>query len=458
MPTIRLLRTSTFRLAFFAAMLFTASGSLVLAFIYVDMLRTIDREIAGVLAREVGALSSDYARQGRRGLTEAVTYRMSERQGSVRLYLVADAAGRLLAGNLAAGPAAAPAAGAPAVDIALPETTGPAAGRVEVVAFADGTRLLVGRDLTERRGFQHILEGSLAAAAALMLALGVAAGLAMSRHALRRLDAVNRTAAAILAGDLDERVALAGSRDEFDQLGAALNAMLDRIQKLIATIGNVTHNIAHDLRTPLNRLRGRLEIALRAPREGEDYRSVIRQAIREADAIIATFNAMLRIAEIRGRGRPRANERVDLSDTVETLVDLYQPLAEENGLSMVAAAAPGIVVNGDGQLISQALNNLIDNAVKYTPPGGTVTVALRARGDLVDLEVSDSGAGIPADKRGEVLRRFVRLDSSRHTPGSGLGLSLVAAVADYHGATLALGNNHPGLMVTLTFTTGGSAV
>ncbi len=457
MPSIRLLRTSTFRLAFFAAMLFTASGTLVLAFIYFDMLRMVDREIAGVLARETAAMSADYARQGSKGLVEAVAYRMSEREGSVRLYLVADAAGRVLAGNLPTWPEAAPVAGAPALDIALPEE-GHGAARVEVVAFADGTRLLVGRDLTERLGIQHVLEGSLAAAAALMLALGVAAGLVMSRHALRRLDAVNRTAAAILDGDLGERVALTGSHDEFDQLGAFLNLMLDRIQQLIATIRNVTHNVAHDLRTPLNRLRGRLEIALRAPRQPDEYRSVIRQAIRESDDIIATFNAMLRIAEIRGRGRARAAERVDLSDTVETLVDLYQPLAEDNGLRLTSEAPPGIAVDGDGQLISQALNNLIDNAVKYTPPGGDVTVALRATDAAVELEVRDTGAGIPADKRGEVLQHFSRLDSSRHTPGSGLGLSLVAAVADYHGATLALGNNHPGLTVTLTFTTGGSAV
>jgi signal transduction histidine kinase len=453
MPSTRLLKTSTFRLAFFAAMLFTASGILVLAFIYFDMLRMIDRQIAGALARESADLSMEYTREGSNGLAEAVAYRMSERQGSVRLYLVVDAAGHILAGNLATWPADAPAAGAPAIDVALPEE-GHGAARIEVVAFADGTRVLVGRDLTERLGIQHVLEGSLAAAAALMLALGVAAGLAMSRHALRRLDAVNRTAAAILAGNLDDRVRLSGSRDEFDQLGAAINAMLDRIQHLIATIRNVTHNVAHDLRTPLNRLRGRLEIAVRTPRETEEYRAVIQQGIREADDIIGTFNAMLRIAEIRGRGRTRPNEPVDLSETVESLADLYQPLAEENGLEMLWQAAPGITVSGDAPLISQALNNLIDNAVKYTPPGGTVVVAARTRGDTVELEVRDSGAGIPPDKRTEVLQHFSRLDSSRHTPGSGLGLSLVAAVADYHGATLTLADNHPGLKVTLTFASG----
>lgn len=374
---------------------------------------------------------------------------MSQRQGSVRLYMVADVRGRILAGNLPAWPAAAPAPGAAPADVALPED-GHAVARVVTLAFADGTRLLVGRDLAERHSMRRIIEKSLAAGGVLALALGFAVGLVTSRHALRRLDAVNHTAAVILAGDLSGRVPLSGRGDEFDFVAAKINGMLDRIQRLVGVVRTVTANVAHDLRTPLNRLRSRLEVTLVAPREPEEYRHAISRAIAEADALIATFNAMLRIAKIEGRGKPPA-ERVDLGELALSAADLYQPLAEDKGVRLQARAEPGTVVPGDAALISQALNNLLDNAVKYTPAGGSVTVSVRPEDGRMLLDVCDNGPGIPAALRDEVLQPFTRLDASRHEPGSGLGLSLVAAVAEHHGARLALADSAPGLTVTLAF-------
>ncbi len=449
MRPIRLHKTSTFRLALSAAVLFALSGCLVLGFVYFHMLRRIDLQLAGALARESADLSAMQARSGLAGLTEAVTYRMSDRRGAVRLYLVADGGGRVVAGNLAAWPAQAPPPGGGPRDVQLGEG-GHVDARVQVLAFADGTRLLVGRDLGERDSVRLTLEESLAGGLALMLALGVVVGLAMARHALIRLEAVNRTADTILGGDLGGRVPLAGSGDEYDHLAETINAMLERIQRLVATVRTVTHNVAHDLRSPLNRLRSRLEVAALSTRSAEEYQEAIRRAIAEADAIIATFNAMLRIARIAGRGEARPTGHLDPAELVESIVDFYQPLAEEKDLGLTVQADPGLSVVGDPELLSQALINLIDNAVKYTPAGGTIAVSALAEGPLVRLVVADSGPGIPADKRGEVLQHFTRLDTSRHTPGTGLGLSLVASVADYHGAQLALEDNHPGLKVTLT--------
>lgn len=366
---------------------------------------------------------------------------------SLRWIVMVDANGTVMAGNLKDWPQAMPRRN---VTRTLISANGPV--RAAAFVLAGGDALLIGTPMPERTVL-NALEGELAlATSALMLLAGIAAGLLIARRALHRLDRVNRTAATILlAGDLSRRVPRDGGDDEYDQLADNLNAMLDRIQGLVGTVRGITHNIAHDLRSPLNRLRGRLEVALMAERSHAEYQQALAAAMDEADQIIATFNALLTIARIEGGAANLDLGPVDLAEVVENLGDLYQPLAEESGLDISVAADRPLIIAGDRHLVSQALNNLLDNALKYTPAGGSVRLMARQSEAGACVAVGDSGPGIAPENRAKVLERFVRLDPARHLPGAGLGLSLVAAVAETHGAALELKDGAPGLLVTLTF-------
>jgi signal transduction histidine kinase len=252
-----------------------------------------------------------------------------------------------------------------------------------------------------------------------------------------------------MSGNLSDRVPLGGSGDEFDQLAANLNRMLDQIERLMTAMREVTDDVAHDLKTPLARLRARLELALIGPADGAATGDAIRAAIDEADRLLATFNALLGIAEAEAGGRGRMDV-VDLSEVARTAVEFYEPVAEERGFSLALEAEPGIMVRGDRHLLSQALANLIDNALKYAG-GGEVSIRVLRRDGRAAVEVADRGPGIAAADRETVFDRFVRLEPSRSTPGNGLGLSLVRAVARRHAGTATLAGNHPGLRVVLEF-------
>lgn len=444
----RLFHTLTFRYTVLAATMFFAAGTIVLLFLYWTMLGVIDRQIDGALHREVLDLTAAYDHDGYDGLRRTVQDRMSPHEGSVRLYLLQGPGGESV-GNLSDWPYQAPPVGK-AADLSLPDG---GMARMRVLEFGLG-RVAVGRDLSERRKFQTIFRESLLGALMLNLVLGIAAGVMTGQTALRRLGVINRATQEVLQGHLETRVETADSvepRDEYDVLARNLNAMLDRLQRLVGTVRGVTENIAHDLRTPLNRLRSRLELALLTPRAGAEYELAIQRGIGEADAIIATFNAMLKIARIEAGAVSPQHEPVEMSEVVEELADLYQALAEENGVVLDTEIEQNVVVMGDGHLISQAAANLLDNALKYVPQGGRVAIVLRSEAAGVRLEVADNGPGIPPEKRAAVVDRFVRLDASRHKPGSGLGLSLVAAVAEWHGAHLSLNDNKPGLRAALLF-------
>jgi signal transduction histidine kinase len=268
---------------------------------------------------------------------------------------------------------------------------------------------------------------------------------------LGRVDAINRTTRRIMAGDLSQRIALKGSRDEFDQLAANLNAMLDQIERLLGGMRQVTDNIAHDLRTPLNRLRSRIEVALLQEPDRAETRALLEATLADAQAMIATFNALLDIARAEAGSERGGFEAVDLTALGRDLADLYRPAAEDKRLTFEYHCAPGLYLRANRHLLAQALANLLDNAIKYTPRGGRVRLLIErgAHGPLI--AVADSGPGIPEAERERVLQRFVRLDGTRSTPGNGLGLSLVDAVAKLHGAELTLTDNRPGLKASLSF-------
>jgi signal transduction histidine kinase len=273
----------------------------------------------------------------------------------------------------------------------------------------------------------------------------------MGRHVLRRIDAINRTSRGILGGDLKRRVPIGGSGDEFDQLAHNLNAMLDRIAGLMSGMREVANGIAHDLRSPISRLRARLEVTLLGKADPEVYRHALQETIAETDTILETFNALLAISLAESRALRDGFAEIDLASLATDAVELYQPLAEEKGQRVSLEIEAGLVTLGNHSLLSQAVANLLDNAVKYTPAGGTVSIIVQPGIAGPEIAVADDGPGIPSDFRQKALRRFTRLEASRQAPGSGLGLSLVAAVAELHDATLHLEDNGPGLRAVLRF-------
>jgi signal transduction histidine kinase len=375
------------------------------------------------------------------------------------IYLVTDPDGHPLAGNIAAWPAGVP-THSTWLSFALERTINgrhevhPARGRL--FAIPGGYRLLVGRDISDAAAFRSRLRTTLLWAGLIALGIGLIGGTVMSRNLLRRVEQVNRTSERVMAGNLSDRVPLHGTRDEFDQLAANLNRMLDQIERLMTAMREVTDDVAHDLRTPLSRLRARLERALVGP-SGADpsadasQSEAIRAAIEEADRLLATFNALLRIAELESGARLDQTAPLDLSEVARSAADLYEPVAEQKGFALSVVAEPGVRISGDWHLLSQALANLLDNALKYAG-GGQIELRVFHKDGQAILEVADQGPGIPEADRQSVLDRFVRLEPSRTTPGNGLGLSLVRAIARRHEGSVTLEDNGPGLRVRLQFT------
>ena len=328
---------------------------------------------------------------------------------------------------------------------------------MRVVGLPGGFRLLVGRDLEERERIFGIVAVAGRWSVAIVVVLGVIGGFFVSRRVLRRIDAMSDKAQTIMAGDLAGRLPSAGTGDELDRLAANLNAMLERIEALMRGLKNVSDNVAHDLRTPLTRLRNRCEAALRSAKTTADYRNAIEATIEESDNLIRIFDALLMIARAES-GEPRADMTAfDAAEIARDVGELYEPLADEQGLALRVEAPGPAPIKGNRELIGQALANLLDNAIKYADansarPEGVapeIVVTAQAKGSRVLLGVADRGPGIPPADRARAVDRFVRLEQSRTKPGSGLGLSLASAVARLHGGELRLEDNAPGLTAVL---------
>jgi signal transduction histidine kinase len=448
----RLLETSTFRLALIYLALFGTSALALLGFLYFATAGVMERQTTETIEAEIEGLAEQYRLLGLPGLISVIERRSAANPERASIYLLADPLGRHLAGNLDRAPDVIPDAEG---WLSFTVEVRPDGERVEqrralAKAFdLAGFQLLVGREVEDRLRIQSLIKQALGWGLALTLILGLAGGYLTSRGLLRRIDAVNRTTREIMAGDLSKRIALSGSRDEFDQLSGNLNAMLAQIERLMDGMRQVTDSIAHDLRTPLSRLRSRIEVALLGDPDPIETRRLLTDTLADAEAMIGTFDALLAIARAEAGSERAAFERVDLTALASDVVELYRPAAEDRGLRFSAQAAPGLHVRGNRQLLAQALANLLDNAIKYTPSGGAVRLTLASGKAGPTLTISDTGPGIPAADRERVLERFVRLDATRATPGNGLGLSLVAAVARLHGATLTLDDNDPGLRVSL---------
>ena len=454
MPLIKLLRTSTFRLAVIYLALFVASVIALLGYVYWNTAGFLARQTDQAVQGELGDLVQQYGQGGPPLVVHTVIQRARDPRES--LYLFLDPRGALLAGNLDHRPNIYPDAEG-WLDFQYNRRTMDGveqhAARARAVLLPGGYYLLVGRDVQERRAIENLITNSLFWAIVLTLAMGLLGGLFMSRNMLARVDAINRSSREIMQGDLTQRLPLGGAGDELDQLAANLNAMLDQIEALMVGMRQVTDNVAHDLKSPLNRLRNRLEVTLMQDPEKEEYRQALEKTISEADQLLNTFNALLMIARAEAGSLRDSMTWMNLNGVVSDVVELYEPLAEEQQVRLTFEAEGQARVRGNRELLAQALANLIDNALKHGRPAsagqGRIDVHLRPERGGALLSVGDNGGGIPEADRARVLGRFVRLEASRNTPGSGLGLSLAAAVTRLHGGDLSLSDNHPGLLATL---------
>lgn len=447
-------RSTTFRLALIYLAVFSVSLCILLGIMYWTSVASVSRQIDATIDAEITGLAEQYRQGGIFALIAAIQRRSAAPSEHRGLYLLAGAGAERLAGNLSRWPDAQPdEEGWITFQLQFPDESGVGIhqGRARVFELDGPLRLLVGHDIRERAEIASRILRSLAWGLAATLALSLIGGLLLSRGVLKRIDAINSTSRDIMAGDLSRRVPVSGSGDEFDQLAGNLNAMLERNEKLLAGMKQVADNVAHDLRSPLGRLRSRLESLLTEASSPAGQRERIERSIAEADELLKTFNALLSIAQAESGAPRRHFEPVDLAALVWDIAELYAPVAEEKGITLEVSVDCSASLLGSRHLLSQALTNLLDNAIKYAGEAGPLNLALRRAEGRVFIEVADHGPGIPAELRETVIDRFQRLDASRTTPGSGLGLSLVSAVAHLHGGRLTLDDHGPGLTARLDF-------
>lgn len=455
------LRTTTFRITLLAAGLFAVFVSIILAYVYSATAGAMARQDSRAIETQAEDMVRAYRRSGLNGLNRIVVERSVG--ASEDLYLLTRPNGQRISGNLSALPEDRPDDDSqfgftyqyPTEDDETVERR--AKGRM--VRLLGGYQILVGRDVEENARYVRRVTDAIWTGSALVLAFGVLLGGFVSRRFAQRLDALNTVAREVTAGNLTARAPRNNSGDELDELSANLNEMLDRIERLTTGLRHAGDSIAHDLRSPLTRLRNRMEDSLREAERGADCQEALQQALDDADGLLNTFGSVLKIARLEAGERREQLSIIDPQQIVEDLAELYEPVAEDSGLSFTSDMEEGLTIRADRGLLSQALANLLDNAIKYAPEGEAIALRLRKSSDgRAEISVTDTGPGIPADARERVKKRFVRLDESRSAQGSGLGLSLVQAVADIHGAEFTLEDGPgsstleaPGLRAVLTF-------
>lgn len=452
----RLFRTTGFKLTAIFLVVFAVFAAFLIAYVARNTTDILQAEMRDAVEAELQLLSRQYERGGVPVLARVVDLR--SRQPGASLYLVTDRLGRKVAGNVETLPPnvlEAAADGAKVVPYMWRDEAGDAqrySALVQVVDLPDGGHVLVGRDVSQSEALVAVVRRSLMLTAALTVVLGLIASIFVSRRVLKRVDAIADTSRRFAAGDLTGRLDVTGSGDEFDRLAESLNSMLERIERLMVGLKQVSDNIAHDLKTPLTRMRARADRVLLQDRTAPEYREALQATIDEADQLIRTFNALLMIARVEAGSSDAELSVFDVSSVVRDVYELYEALAEEAGVKLTMQRNRTVMVRANRELISQALANLVDNAIKYAAEGSKhpeVAISVSQEGAEVTLSVCDNGAGIAEADRARVKERFVRLEESRSKPGAGLGLSLVSAVARLHGGDLQLNDNNPGLAAIL---------
>jgi signal transduction histidine kinase len=408
--------------------------------------RFMRHQIDDSVSSELNEIMSD-AQSSKPAEIEALVQGLA-RHSSGFYYLLQDSAGVVRAGNL---PPLDPLVGIREWEKS-PESKRSAysAIRGQGVEFA-GDYLFVGWSTHQLHEMEDMVVGSFVWGLAASIALALAGGIVTSGRLMRKIEVISETSRNIIEGDLERRVPASDAGDEFDNLADSINAMLDRIQTLMDDLRQVTTDIAHDMRTPLTRLRQRLELAQRSSVNAEGLREALAVTVREVDVILGIFGALLRIAQIESGARKAGFAAFSLGQLMYTIVELYRPAAEEKNQILEESIAEDLMIKGDHELLMQLFANLIENAVRHTPEGAKIRLIARNADGRVQVLVSDNGRGIPADMRAKVLQRFFRLENSRTTAGNGLGLSLATAIVKLHDATMTLSDNEPGLCVTVSF-------
>ena len=456
-------RTTPFRLTLVFLALFAAAAAAFLTYIYVATAGEVNRQADEAVSRELASLEAVYARGGATALNQELIQRaVGDRPF---LYLLMDATGKPVTGNLAVSPVDPPTKAPATADFHVTDTD-PDGASVKSAAYGrqvslpNGQLLFVGADIGGARNAVSRIVHAIGGAGVMVILLGLAGGLVVSRNVNRTLSRLNEAVAAVAAGDLNARVPVRGVHDEYDELAVGLNGMLERVERLMGSMRHAGDAIAHDLRSPLTRLRARLEASLMEVEAGHaDPRVALATALEDTDSVLKTFGAVLAISRLQAAGTIADPKMFDVGEVASGVCELYEVLCEEKGQDFGAEIGRGLTIKGDRDFVAQALANLLDNAVKYTPEGGAVMLRTRRRASgEVEISVTDTGPGVPDEDRERVLERFVRLERSRSAPGSGLGLSLVAAVASAHGARLELDEgpgevdgSGPGLRVALVF-------
>jgi signal transduction histidine kinase len=447
----RLFKVTAFKLSLAYLVLFSIGAGIVLARVESHVEDLLDEQTAQTIDADIRGLSEQYAEGGIRQLVEVVERRV--RTPGASLYLVTTFSGELVVGNIAAIPADLPERSrlVESVYQRRGETAARHRALMRLFILPGGFRLLVGHDLRDRKILHSILGKALVTSLFWLVGIGTLGGLFVARRILARLDVLSDSARRIMAGDLKQRLPLMGADDELDRLAANLNAMLGRIEELMTGLREVSDNIAHDLKTPLTRLRNRADEVLRSEATNEQYREALTGMIEESDNLIRIFDALLMIARAEAGYCSDFTNAFDAAQVAADIVEMYEPVAEEHGARIELDAPSGLDVLGSRELLGQALVNLVDNALKYgaSEPGSVVSVRARRVGGEIEIEVADRGPGIAETDRERVTGRFVRLENSRSRPGSGLGLSLASAVARLHHGTLRIEDNAPGLRAVL---------
>ncbi|MEM8854375.1 MAG: HAMP domain-containing sensor histidine kinase [Pseudomonadota bacterium] len=455
----RLVRTTAFKLTLVYLSVFAVLSLGLIAYISFTTASLIDRQLQTAIEAELVDLSNEYRRRGLFRLMETVERRSARPEASV--YLITDFAGNRIAGNVAAllfepGTAQVGETFPVRYERLVPlrdggETVGPEHRAIARLAIlGSGYRLLVGRDVEDRIEFSAIIRTSIRGAIFVVVALAVLSWIFLSRSVLRKVDAIGATSRQIIAGDLSRRLPTDGSADEFDRLAKSVNQMLDEINRLHKGLQDVSQNIAHDLKTPLTRVRNRLDETLRNPPDPAAIDAVLSGAIEECDQLIHTFDVLLTIARMESHAAGLSLEPTDLSALALDMAEFYEPAAEDAGMRLDATVDPDLTVAGEPTLLRNMIANLLDNALKYgESEAASVDLSVTREGEEAVLTVRDRGPGVADAERERLTDRFVRVDASRSKPGAGLGLSMVKAIVDQHGGRLALQNAEPGLKVTI---------
>lgn len=455
----RIIKTFTFRLALIYVGLFSLSVIVLFAFIYTFEMKHLQQRVGDSIRLQYTYLHDAYRQTGSSGVQTRIRELIADDSEGTQIYLLTNQKHEKLAGNLNEWPTNAVTDGTFEKEGSWvhfriegtrtdPRTIGV---KAVMIPLSKWRYLLVGQSMKSVERIEQTIVQTFWASLLLTLFMAFIGALIMTRSVMRRINVINRSAYTIRHGNLSVRIPYTAGGDEFDELSANLNEMLDTIETLMQSISQFTNNIAHDLRSPLNRIVNRLDAGLRTIDEANPARKLLENNIHDMQELIGTFNSILKISELEASSEFRNFESCDLHQVISSLVEFYEPYAAEKNIHLSAHVPLPLVIYGEKNLLTQAFANLLDNAMKFTPEGGAVSISAEAGQQKTTITIADSGPGIPEGLRDKVFEKFFRMEQSRNTKGNGLGLSLVAAIARIHNITLRLADNHPGLRVELSF-------